>query len=392
LDILISGAGIGGLSAALCLLKSGHSVRIFEQAAAFNNLGAGIQCGANALRVFDYLDLLSEIEALSVEPKRAEFRDYKTGDILYQIPFGKDYRRLYKAPYLHIHRSDLHQILLNAVARLAPQALEMNSKVIQVEETSNNVNITLSDQRSISGDCLIACDGIKSSIRSKLFAQTPARFTGNVAWRGVLPTEQLPENFMDAVVSNFVGPDKHMVIYYLRKQQLVNFIGVVENSNWTDDSWVSKSPWEELQSDFAGWHPSVQSIINAMDKEQCFRWALYDHAPLKNWSTQRITLLGDAAHATLPFMASGAAIAIEDARILQRSLDQTENLSDGLQMYQRNRLKRTTKVQNISKQAGKLYHINNRLLQKAAFKALSLRSNSANAFLPEYDANTIELI
>lgn len=392
MNILISGAGIGGLSAALCLLKSGHSVRIFEQATAFNNIGAGIQCGANTLRVFDYLGLLNEIEALSVEPERAEFRDYKTGDVLYQIPFGKHYRQLYQAPYLHIHRADLHQILRKAFLQLAPHGLEMNARVIQVDETPSNVSITLADQRTMTGECLIASDGIKSSIRSQLFEQSPARFTGNVAWRGVLPAERLPKNFMDTIVSNFVGPDKHMVIYYLRKQQLINFVGVVENSVWTDDSWVSKSPWEELKSDFSGWHQSVQTMIEAMDKDQCFRWALYDHAPLNNWSTKRTSLLGDAAHATLPFMASGAAMAIEDARILQRSLDQAKNVTEGLLLYQRNRFNRTAKVQSTSKQAGKLYHIKNRLLQKAAFKALSLRSNSANAFLPGYDANTIKLI
>jgi len=248
----------------------------------------------------------------------------------------------------------------------------------------------------LSGDCLIASDGIKSQIRTQLFDNSTPRYTGNVAWRGIVPTSRLPDNFMNKVVSNFVGPKKHMVIYYLRKQQLVNFVGVVEQANyeknWNADSWVIKSPWQELAADFANWHPCVQTLINAVDNDQCYRWGLYDQASLKNWSTKRITLLGDAAHATVPFMASGAAMAIEDARILQRALDQTDKLSDGLQLYQRNRYQRTAKIQRTSRQAGKLYHIQNKLLLRMAFKALDLRHTTAASFLPEYDANTVELV
>jgi salicylate hydroxylase len=197
---------------------------------------------------------------------------------------------------------------------------------------------------------------------------------------------------MPKVVRNFVGPNKHMVIYYLRQQKLVNFVGVVKKDQLYDDSWVRAAPWTELQADFTNWHPTVQAVIDGMDKNRCYRWALYEHQPIKNWSSSRVTLLGDAAHATLPFMASGAAMAIEDARILQRALDQTNDVEKGFELYQSNRFKRTAQIQNDSRQLGKLYHFNSRMALKLAFKGLKTLGRRKERFLAEYDANTVELI
>ena len=177
----------------------------------------------------------------------------------------------------------------------------------------------------------------------------------------------------------------------MRQQQLVNFVGVVESDYWAQDSWTQKAPWQELKNDFAGWHPAVQVVIDAVDKDECYRWALHNHQSFSHWSSARVTLLGDAAHATLPFMASGAAMAIEDGRILQRSLDQVSNVEQGLKLYQRNRLARTAKVQAMSMQMGRLYHIKKPFLLRWAFKALSLLPGKKDQFLPNYDANTVTI-
>lgn len=391
MKILVAGAGIGGLTAALCLHKTGHQVQLLEQAAEFSEVGAGIQCGANAIRVLDYLGLKDQIEAIAVDPLRADFREHKTGAVLHSLPFGQDYAQRHGAPYLHVHRADLHRILSNAFNARAASAVTFNATVASYSEQDDKVTVQTEDGRQFEGDCLVAADGVKSVIRDQLLGHREPVFTGNIAWRGVVPADRLPADFMEKTVSNFVGPNKHMVIYYLRQQQLVNFVGVVESDYWAQDSWTQKAPWQELKNDFAGWHPAVQAVIDAVDKDECYRWALHNHQSFSHWSSARVTLLGDAAHATLPFMASGAAMAIEDGRILQRSLDQVSNVEQGLKLYQRNRLARTAKVQAMSTQMGRLYHIKKPLLLRWAFKALSLLPGKKDQFLPNYDANTVTI-
>jgi salicylate hydroxylase len=391
MKILVAGAGIGGLTAALCLHKTGHQVQLLEQAAEFSEVGAGIQCGANAIRVLDYLGLKDQIEAIAVDPLRADFREHKTGAVLHSLPFGQDYAQRHGAPYLHVHRADLHRILSNAFNARAASAVTFNATVASYNEQDDKVTVQTEDGRQFEGDCLVAADGVKSVIRDQLIGHREPVFTGNIAWRGVVPADRLPADFMEKTVSNFVGPNKHMVIYYLRQQQLVNFVGVVESDYWAQDSWTQKAPWQELKNDFAGWHPAVQAVIDAVDKDECYRWALHNHQSFSHWSSARVTLLGDAAHATLPFMASGAAMAIEDGRILQRSLDQVSNVEQGLKLYQRNRLARTAKVQAMSMQMGRLYHIKKPFLLRWAFKALSLLPGKKDQFLPNYDANTVTI-
>ena len=399
MKILISGGGIGGLSAALCLQKAGHDVCVFEQSNNFDVIGAGLQCGANAVHVFDHLDLLEELKAVAVDPQRVEFRDAINGQVLYQSEWGADYLHRYGAPYLHVHRADLHTILLEAFYCDANNQLELNCKVSNYTENDAAVEIILEDGRTFSGDCLIAADGIKSKLREHVLHQQSAerlepKFTGNVAWRGLVPASNLPSDFMDKIACNFMGQGKHMVIYYLRNQQLINFVGVVENKqplSETPHQWANKAPWDQLKADFAGWHPMVQTVIDSIDKGRCYRWDLYHHRPLQTWSSKRVTLLGDAAHATLPFMAAGAGLAIEDARILQRSLDAAPDIASALDLYQRNRLTRTAAIQSTSVKTGKLYHLQHAWLLKLAFNALQGVAKSKEAQLASYNANTIPL-
>lgn len=391
MKIAIAGAGIGGLTAALCLAKSGHQIKIFEKVTNFADIGAGIQCGANAMHVFDYLGLAEQLERVAVSPRRIEFRDYRTGDSLHTIGLGEIYENRYGAPYLHIHRADLHSILLQEFLRLMPEGLNLGSPIESYVETASGVQFCEASGAYGGADCLLAADGVHSKLRKQIVGQTSPRFTGNVAWRGVVAVEALPKDWMDTVTSNFVGPNKHMVMYYLRNRTLANFVGVVKNQQWNNESWSAKAPWEDLKADFTGWHPCVQSIIDAVDKEQCYRWALYDHSPLDSWMSQRVALLGDAAHATLPFMASGAAMAIEDARILQRSLDSQMSVSRGLFAYQQNRLSRTAQIQRDSVRAGGLYHFKSSFMRKAAFSALKLVGNAKQNFLADYNANTVEI-
>jgi len=397
MKILVAGAGIGGLTSALCLARAGYEVHIFEQADKLTENGAGLQCGANAMRVLQYLGLEQSLKSLAVIPQSIQFRQYQTGASLYQVELGQTYAERYGAPYYHLHRADLVTVLADAAAKHSNITLHFGQQVLAYRDTETAVEVMLSNHPPVRAGLLVACDGVKSKVRTQLLSElgqsqlTKPRFTGNVAWRATVPVTELPENLMPTVVTNFVGPGKHMVLYYVRAQKLMNMVGVVDNALWRDDSWLAKASWQELKSDFSGWHPTVQAVINAVDKEACFRWALYDHKPLLQWSSKRVTLLGDAAHATLPFMASGAAMAIEDARILQRCLVAEHHTERALVRYQNNRISRTTKIQNTSRKFGTLYHIQSPLLQRAAFASLRLMGGKKEDFLPEYDANRILL-
>jgi salicylate hydroxylase len=395
--ILIAGGGIGGLTAALCLHEAGHEVRVFERTLIFEDAGAGIQLAANATRVLDSLDLLPKLKNLAVAPESIDIREFDTGDLLYQSPLGAAYQRRYCAPYYHLHRSDLLETLVAELLRRSPDSLQFGATVTKYTESVKNVAVQLENGVIEYGDCLIGADGIRSSIRTQMLGNTPVQWTGNVAWRGVFDATQLDDNFMGKVVTNFVAHKKHMAVYYVRSQKAINFVGVVESRNWSNDSWVQKSPYKDLKADFSGWNKVVQTVIERTPADQCYRWALHDYQPLDRWSSKRVTLLGDAAHASLPFLASGAAMAIEDARILQRALEgfdlsNSEMLSQALDKYQRNRLSRTARVQKCSRQAGLLYHLPGRLLRRVAFKALNMRAGENERFLPEYDANTIPLV
>ncbi len=398
--IVVAGGGIAGLSAALCLSHSGHDIEVLEQADQFSEIGAGLQCGANVLRIMEHLGLREALERVSVAPSHVAFRSFQSGRVLYRSTLGEKYQQRWQVPYLNVHRADLLGVLLDACKKQANIRLQTGMRVRAFEEYASKVVLDVEDtaikvMSKMEADCLLACDGVRSVIRRQLFLrlgqEAQARFTGNVAWRATIDTSKLPDQFMDTCVNNFMGERKHVVMYYLRSKQLLNFVGVAENKYWLHESWEAKAPWEELQRDYQGWHPMVQQVIENIDKDACFRWALYDHPVQDQWVSKRVALLGDAAHAALPFMASGAAMAIEDARILQRCFDAESDLAEALQCFQRNRVARCKRVQRDAKRLGRMYHIPNTAALHLAFLGFHLVAPFNESFLPSYNANTIEL-
>jgi salicylate hydroxylase len=390
LNIIIAGAGLGGLTAAACLLKKGFRVRVYEQAEALGEIGAGIQSSANAVKVLYYLGLREELDKVAVRPQAFEFRRFNNAALMHRIPLGEQHEKTFGAPYYHLHRADFHALLARKVLELDADAIVLNARAVGFDESPSGVTLALADGRRIQGDVLIGADGIKSVIRSAILGATPVTYTGDIAWRGVVPVERLPKGIMETVSTVWCGPKKHAAMYYLRAGALMNFVGLVEHDQPENESWTQKRPWEELKADYEGWHPTIQTVIDAIDKDSCYRYALNNRPPVSNWSTERATLLGDSAHPTLPYLASGAAMAIEDSAVLARCLEDCASIPEALQLYQRNRIDRTARVVIESTESRALYRIEDEEEMRKAFHEKNL-SKARAEWLYSYDPLTVPL-
>jgi salicylate hydroxylase len=387
---LIAGAGIGGLTAAACLLKAGHQVRVFEQAQALGEIGAGVQVSANAVKVLYDLGLREALEAVAVRPRAFHFRRFDSGEVLHQIPLAEAHEQANGAPYYHIHRADLHTLLARKVFELDPYCIRLGTRAEGYAEDVQGVTLMLGGGQSASGDVLVGADGIKSRVRRQIIGDTAASYTGDVAWRAVIPAERLPDGFMEKVVTIWCGPKRHAVAYFLRRGAALNFGGCVERAQAEGESWTLKRPWEELKADFAGWHDDIQTAIDAIDRDSCYQWSLFNREPASNWSTARATLLGDAAHPTLPYMAQGVAMAIEDAAVLARCLDDAAPVAQALGRYQRNRIARTTRIVTESTGMRLLYRMEDAEAMRRSFHERDL-ARSRGEWLYSYDPLRVAL-
>ena len=388
--VLIAGAGLGGLTVAACLIKRGFKVQIFEQAPKLGEIGAGIQQSANAVKVLYDLGLRDQLDRVGVKPSEYEFRRFDTGELLHKIPFAQAHERNHGAPYYHLHRADFHQILHDKVRSLDPSCITLNTRVAGFSENGSGATLKLADGTTVSGDIIIGADGIKSAIRNQIVGETPVKYTGYVAWRVTVPREKLPKDIMELVGTVWCGPKNHCVVYWLRRGELLNFVGCPEDASWDEESWNQRRPWEELKNAYVGWHPKIQAIIDGAERDQCYRWSLFDRKPIDNWSTERVTLLGDAAHPTLPFIAQGACMAIEDGAVLARALEGAESVPEALELYQRARVYRTARVVTESAEHGTLYHIKDAAQMKKAFADRNIAKERAQ-WLFNYDPLKVPL-
>jgi salicylate hydroxylase len=388
--ILIAGAGLGGLTTASCLLKAGHDVEVYEQAPVLGEIGAGIQISANAMHVLNDLGLGPTIAKSAVRPGAYVFRLHDTGEEISRFSLADEHERLHKAPYNQLHRADLHDLLAAKAREFKKDVVHLNKRAVGFTETDSGVELHFADGTSAKGDMVIGADGVKSAIRTKIAGDAKPTYTGDIAWRLTVPTDKLPPNLMPPVMSVFMGPGAHVVCYYLRAGALLNFVGLVETDEVNEESWTSTFPWEKLKADFAGWHPDLQTIIDTTDRGQCYRWSLFFREPIDNWSTARATMLGDAVHATLPYLAQGAAMAIEDGAVLTRALAMETHIADALQLYQRNRIERTSRIVKGSDGNRTLFHLRD---QTAIRKAFANRDEGGdrNGWLYSYNPLTVPL-
>jgi salicylate hydroxylase len=389
--VLIAGAGIGGLTAASSLMKAGHDVEIYEQAPALAEVGAGIQISANAMHVLIDLGLGDAIGEVAVRPGAYVFRAFDTGEVISQFSLSDEHERLHGAPYYQLHRADFHDLLAARARDSKPDVVRLNHTVTGFEEDADGVTLRFADGTSARGDVLIGADGVKSAVRRQIAGDAPATYTGDCAWRITIPVENLPKKFLDPVMSVFMGPGRHVVCYYLRAGRLLNFVGLVETDEISEESWTAKYPWEKLKADFEGWHETIQTVIDAADRDKCFRWSLHYRPPIDSWSTGRATILGDSAHATLPYLAQGACMAIEDGAVLTRALGMRETVADALQLYERNRIERTARIVRQSDANRTLFHMHSMEEIRARF-AKRDEGADRNAWLYSYNPLTVELV
>jgi len=358
--VAVVGAGLGGLNTAIALRQRGFEVAIYEQSDVLGEIGAGIQLSPNAMRVLMALGLDRAFEAVAFEPHRHVVRNWKTGSIVSATQMRGVFRPQYGAGYFGAHRADLHAVLQNA---LPAECVRLNARVISVTQTSDRAVLTFADGQTAESDIIVGADGIRSAVRESLFGPDAPHFTGHIVWRGLVPSEALPKGLIEPDMTAWFGPNGTVVHYYVRRGELVNWIAHFE-SDWRDESWRVESDWREAAAAYAGWHPTLATLFS--HTERCYKWALYDREPLARWSQGRVTLLGDSAHPMLPYLAQGAAQAIEDGYVLADLL--AAHRSDSvaaLAAYEAARLPRTARIQRHARERGK---INNTTSAFARFK------------------------
>lgn len=353
MHVVLAGGGIGGMAAATALARRGVEVTVVERSAAPGELGAGLQLSPNATRVLFGFGLERQLRAIGFAPEAAEVRDHRTARGLLRVPLGAAAEHRWGAPYLQVHRADLHALLLDAATAGGAQ-VRWGAAVLGFDQDYLGVSVRLGAE-VVRADVLVGCDGIRSGVAAALFGEAPARFTGQSAWRALVPGDRLPAGLAPPLAMVWTGRGRHFVHYPIRSGRLVNLVGVVPRTGRTDESWTEAGDPAALQADFAGWPSPVAELVAAADR--VWRFALHDRPPRPRWSVGRISLLGDAAHPATPFLAQGAAMAIEDAEALARRLSTEGDAPSALRAYERERRPRTARVQAWSRRNQHLFHL-----------------------------------
>ncbi|HEY1931594.1 MAG TPA: FAD-dependent monooxygenase [Acetobacteraceae bacterium] len=391
--VLIAGAGLCGLTTALALLRQGCDVRVYEQARELKEVGAGVQLGSNGTRVLIALGLEVAMRQVICEPTGKEIRLWTTGQSWPVFDLGTESVQRYGAPYWFAHRGDFHTVLLRAVRQIGPGVVHAGMACTGYTQTDSNVTLHLDSGDHVSGDVLLAADGVHSAIRRQMFGEGHAVFSGIIAWRGLVPMERLPPHMRRLVGTNWVGYGGHVVTYPLRRGEILNFVGAVERDDWRVESWTEAGTRDECARDLTHWNEDIQTIVRNIDVP--YKWALLGRDPLPHFAQGRVCLLGDAAHPTLPFLAQGANMALEDAAIVARALN-AYPVVEALRRFEAARLERTAAIVRGSAENTKRFH--NPALGDSAGAAAYIDQEFAAEkirqrydWLYEYDALTVAI-
>lgn len=381
-ELLVAGGGVGGIAAALAARRAGWEARVFEQAHAFSEVGAGIQLGPNATRILREWDLLRGdlLQQAVVAPPRLRVRDGADGAQLATLALGKAMEDRYGAPYLTIHRADLHAALL-AVAREQEVRLHPDCRVESVQQDAGAVAVRTTRTSGVEGEALVAADGLWSTLRATVIADGPPQSTGHLAYRGLVRQQDLPATLRSDEVTVWLAPGMHLVSYPVRGGEWLNAVCVVQGTQAGDPrDWDHAASQAQLDAALGPVCAEVRERIASMP--QWRMWMLHEREPVATADAMargRIALLGDAAHPMRPYLAQGAGMAIEDARELQRVLaiadDRVVEVPTALRRYALNRWERSARVQERSRRNGTIFHATGplRMARNAALHALGER-------------------
>ncbi|HXB80115.1 MAG TPA: FAD-dependent monooxygenase [Bradyrhizobium sp.] len=346
LRIAIVGAGMGGLATAAALRRVGIEVAVYEQATQFARIGAGIQIGCNAMKVLRELGLERRLRAQSFYPRSWNNRDWRTGEIKFDMIFGESAERKFGAPYLLAHRGDLHAALATAVPE---ECVKLGHKLVGLDEVGDSIRLRFANGATALADAVVGADGVHSLVREILFGTSPVNFTGRIAYRTTYPAALLGGERIDDC-TKWWGEDRHIVIYYVKPDRSeVYFVTSQPEPEFRIESWSAKGDVRQLRAAFKGFDPRVENVLAACP--DVHKWAIVDRDALPRWAERNVTLLGDACHPMMPYMAQGAAMAIEDAAVLSRCLEGVEpdGVANAFRRFEASRRDRTSRVQETSR-------------------------------------------
>jgi 2-polyprenyl-6-methoxyphenol hydroxylase-like FAD-dependent oxidoreductase len=351
--VAIVGGGIGGLTAAVALHRRGIEVEVFEQSAKISEIGAGVALTPNAIKAYRALGLEAAVAAIGFESDYQLVRNWNNGSVISRVPRKGIYTREFGAPYLTMHRADLIDVLYRS---LPERIFRLGARCVEVETGDTSARARFADGGEIEADIVVGADGIHSAVRESLFGPQAPRFTGCACWRGLVPLEALPPGMISSDGTMYMGPRSHIIYYLVRRGELINFVAHIETDAFTGESWTQECDRSEVMATYAGWHEPLLHLLGAA--ERYYKWALYDRDPLDRWSRGRATLLGDSAHAMLPYIGQGACMVIEDGYTLAAVIEQMpDDLCGALQQYQRLRMPRTRRAVLEARARGEEMHL-----------------------------------
>jgi len=365
--VLIAGGGIGGLAAALGLARHGRTVRLFEQAQAFEEVGAGLQMSPNGVRALRALGAWEAVEPSCVIPSEIHMRDGLSGALLQRIRLGKTFEERFGAPYRVCHRADLLAGLVTAARRNFAIELNTGRRIAGVDDAADAVRLAFADGTSAQGSAVVAADGIRSGLRAAVAGEASPAARGVILYRGLIPLQRVPPEIEADCVTLWLCPGAHVVHYPVSNWRNFNIVAAVDGT-LPDEGWKTPAHAGEVTRRFAGVTEELASLLAV--PATWLRWPGMDLPGLPRWSKGRVALLGDAAHATLPFLAQGAVMALEDAVVMSREAAGGPGWAEAFQSYERQRAPRTARVQEQSRAMARIYHASGPL---AAARNLTLR-------------------